>query len=56
MLIRFLYLCDVVCGDGKEVHFVSKAFGGLHCGDVRVDENSLDVLFFQSFNRLKEMK
>lgn len=56
-MIFFLnYLCDIVGGDGKKVYFVSKAFGGLHCGNVRVDENSLDVLFFERFNCLKEIR
>lgn len=41
------YLCDILSCDGKEVHLVSKPLGGLHCGNVWIDEDRLDVLLLQ---------
>lgn len=50
------YLGDILCCDGQKVDFVSQPLGGLHSGDVGVDQHRLDVLLFESFNSLKMQK
>lgn len=49
-------LSDVVRSDGQEVDFISEAFRRLHCGDVGVYQNRLDVLLLQSLYGLEEQK
>lgn len=50
------YLGDILCCDGQKVDFVSQPLGGLHSGNVGVDQHRLDVLLFESFNSLKMQK
>ena len=38
---------------GEEVYFVGDAFGRLHGGDVRVDEDGFDAFLAQGFQRLR---
>ena len=47
------YLGNILCGDWQEVDFVCQALGSLHCGNVGVDEHSLDILLFQGFDGLQ---
>lgn len=37
---------------GEEVHLVGQPLRGLHCGNVGVDEQCLDVLLLQGLDRL----
>lgn len=46
------YLGHVVRCDGEEVHLVSQPLGGLDCGDIGVDEQSLNVFFLQGLDGL----
>lgn len=50
------YLGYVVRCYGKEIDLVSQPLGSLHCGDVGVDQQSLDVFFLQGLNRLEGQK
>lgn len=47
------YLSDILWCDRQEVDFICQAFGGLDSCNVWVDQHSLDILFLQSLNSLK---
>ena len=46
------HLLDEERGDRQEIDVVGDALGGLHRGDVGVDENGLDALFAESLQGL----
>lgn len=46
------YLGYIMRCYGEEVHLVGQPLGGLHRGNVGVDEQCLDVLLLQGLDRL----
>lgn len=47
------YLGDIVRCYGKEIDLVSQPLGGLHRGNIGVDQQRLDVFLLQGLDRLE---